>query len=207
MFHNLCAAQIRARGGAPWCGQYLAGVLTDLGWFLLLRHLSLLREDMGNMELACPRPLHPTMRMGSGDIQTCKPFRKLTSCASLPAEGEPGLEILEILLDKARLWDDGGSPISFGSPPVRASNPLIHDATQHTRNRHLAAHHMGRNPLCASRVLPQNSLMLGEYLLLPRNCSHMGGTAINAAFIDTSKLRAHKQRVLSQEALLVWHFF
>ncbi|KAI5066395.1 hypothetical protein GOP47_0019019 [Adiantum capillus-veneris] len=87
---------------------------------------------MGNMELACPRPLHPMMRMGAGDIQTCRPFRKLTSCASLLAEGEPGHEILDILLDEACLRDVSGSPIGFtpfccGSPPVRASNPLIHD--------------------------------------------------------------------------------
>eukprot|EP00250_Pteridium_aquilinum_P016841 c23317_g1_i1 orf=242-727(-) len=88
-----------------------------------------LRKDMGNKELACPRPRHATVRIGAGDIEICKPVRKLASYASLPAEGEPGREILDILLDKACLGDSprGLTPFSYGSPPSRASNPLIHD--------------------------------------------------------------------------------
>lgn len=88
-------------------------------------------KDMGNKELACPRPRHAIARIGSGDIETCRPVRKLASYTSLPAEGEPGREILEILLDKACLGDVGSpsslTPFLYGSPPIRASNPLIHD--------------------------------------------------------------------------------
>ncbi|MCO5563813.1 hypothetical protein L7F22_017462 [Adiantum nelumboides] len=135
-----------------------------------------LYKDMGNMELACPRPLHPSMRTGGGDIQTCKPFRKLTSCTSLPVEGEPGREILEILLEKASLRDVGSPigfiPSSFGSPPVRASNPLIHDV-----------HFTQKKAMPSPLLLPQNYTRKSGGNLTYKKSSSCGTTYGSKPFV------------------------
>ncbi|KAI5078473.1 hypothetical protein GOP47_0006144 [Adiantum capillus-veneris] len=86
------------------------------------------------------------------------------------------------------------SLISFGSPPVRASNPLIYMMYISHKRKPLP-----QNYTCKSggNSTDKKSSSCGtSYVSKPFvrieglsiNCSHMGGIAISAAFVDTAKL-------------------
>lgn len=88
--------------------------------------LSILNKD--SEEVISPKPLDGDLGGPRARSQASanKPFRRLRGTTSLPPEREAGREILDILVSKA----NSGSFTShyYGSPPCRASNPLIHDA-------------------------------------------------------------------------------
>eukprot|EP00250_Pteridium_aquilinum_P017352 c23587_g1_i1 orf=502-1128(+) len=89
-------------------------------------------RDVSEEELVCPKPRRAAAGMYSGTPEApARLFRRLRGTASLPAEGEAGHEILDILYSKISCGDPvvSGSPNTYfsGSPPCRASNPMIHD--------------------------------------------------------------------------------
>lgn len=94
--------------------------------------LSMLCKDAEEEEVICPKLQHLDLGAPPAPSQASavKPFRRLrgyvSRTTSLPLEREAGHEILDILLSKA----NSGSLTShyIGSPPCRASNPVIHDA-------------------------------------------------------------------------------
>lgn len=90
--------------------------------------LSMLCKDAEEEEVICPKLQHLDLGAPPAPSQASavKPFRRLRGTTSLPLEREAGHEILDILLSKA----NSGSLTSLhiGSPPCRASNPVIHDA-------------------------------------------------------------------------------
>eukprot|EP00249_Psilotum_nudum_P010635 c22665_g1_i2 orf=361-861(+) len=95
------------------------------------RFRSSVRRDGGDRKLICPKP----RRLAFGGCSTTdilKPAPNLRSQGSVASEGDAGGELLDILLYKQVGLGDSNSlcsslPHFCGSPPSRASNPLIRD--------------------------------------------------------------------------------
>ncbi|KAI5073397.1 hypothetical protein GOP47_0011410, partial [Adiantum capillus-veneris] len=108
-------------------------------------------RDATEEELVCPKPRRVGTGMSSTPLDaSAKPYRRQRGTTSLPAIGEAGHEILDILYSKVNSGDNGGSgsPNKYinGSPPCRASNPMIHDA-----------HFTQKWTMPSSIVIPQKS--------------------------------------------------
>ncbi|KAH7281727.1 hypothetical protein KP509_36G060700 [Ceratopteris richardii] len=133
-------------------------------------------KDMGNKELACPRPVNRYNTIVIGDVHFCMPQKKLISSSSLPPEGEPGREILDILMDEPRPGSCGNptvfTPLLVGSPPVRAGNPLIHDV-YFKQNKNIPALY----------CLPQNCTLRSGGRSVYNNSSPRGTTCGSKPFV------------------------
>ncbi|MCO5555217.1 hypothetical protein L7F22_008761 [Adiantum nelumboides] len=109
-------------------------------------------RDVIEEELVCPKPHRAGAGMSSTPLDaSAKPFRRLRGTTSLPVIGDVGHEILDILYSKVNCGDNGGpgSPNKYfsGSPPCRASNPMIYDA-----------HFTQKRTMPSSIAIPQNTV-------------------------------------------------
>lgn len=85
-------------------------------------------RDVTEEELACPKPRRAAVGMHSAPPDAhAKPFRRLRGTSALPVEEDAGHEILDILFSKVNSGDGSPNAYFHGSPPCRASNPMIHD--------------------------------------------------------------------------------
>ncbi|XP_027341545.1 uncharacterized protein LOC113854622 [Abrus precatorius] len=89
-------------------------------------------EEMRMESVICPKPRRLGLPNHSSINSHIRPLRHPISCQSEVEDSGVGAELMDIILSKESCYSEGqvvASPPPFfcGSPPSRASNPLIQD--------------------------------------------------------------------------------